>query len=403
MKFRDKTLWLPIAFIAVVLWNVGYFLDAFGEEAADAVAEAVAAPPLPTPNDETDDTAALQAWILQQKDPLQPRVALPPGKFIVTESLVVYRSMGLKLSGGGSLNRSTNTGWDRYRCGSILEWRGPADKPIFVLSRCTGLTLEGLNFVVADGHDTPQCILVKHGGGATQFAFRDMGFIGGRVGIQFATQQGEQTCANATLDNTFFEQQTEACVRIMNTQGLEYLFLRPEFNYSPLAIDVVHGGDVQVLGGGTYELGALLRLGTVSQNTRGFNVTGMRFDGSGKRTAWLTFADTDRAKTYGCVTFANCSQNNGQREADVPLITVAPGCRCVARECSFNGSFNNWAALYSDNRASSELVVENSDGLDSSQFETLVEAKGNRAYYAFVRSGNLYTPTRTVSTFPGEG
>jgi hypothetical protein len=248
-----------------------------------------------------------------------------------------------------------------------------------------------------------QCVLIRHGTGSLNLVFRDCGFVGGKVGIQCGTAWGESTCANVTYDNCHFEQQSEACVRIVNAQSLEHLFVRPQFAFSPVAIDVQGGGDVSVTGGGTFEMTTFLKLGRIGKNARGFDVASVRFDGKTTRTAWLAVADTDTARAYGAITFRNCSQNHGQRESELPLVTVGPGARVVVRECSFAGATltgGNLAHIYSDRRAGGELVVENCDGLNGQTLPEYVEAKGDRAYYAFIRCGDLYGPTGSASNFP---
>jgi hypothetical protein len=196
------------------------------------------------------------------------------------------------------------------------------------LSGCTGLVIEGINFEAAteesrdESQETraandnsgsqlsalnsqlgtaAQCILIRHGAGSLNIAIRDCGFVGGMVGIQCGSAWGESTCANITYDNCHFEQQGEACVRIVNAQSLEHLFVRPQFAWSPIAIDVQGGGDVSVVGGGTFEMKTFLKLGRIGSNARGFDVASVRFDGDNTRTAWLAVANTAAARTYGAV------------------------------------------------------------------------------------------------------
>jgi hypothetical protein len=87
----------------------------------------------------------------------------------------------------------------------------------------------------------------------------------------------------------------------------------------------------------------------------------------------------------------------------LPLVTVAPGARVVLRECSFAGATlpgGNLAHIYSDRRAAGELVVENCDGLRGPSLADYVQAKGKRAFYAFIRCGDLYSETASASNFP---
>jgi hypothetical protein len=379
-------------------------------------------------NDARDDTDGLQRYLDEIKLPATAeRPPLPAGRLIISDTLRIHKSMGLKFSGSGGQNRSSQAGWDAARSGTILVWQGPPDKPMLELAGCTGLVVEGINFEAAtqeaeESRDVSQqsranrelpianspspaaqCILIRHGTGSLNIAFRDCGFVGGNVGIQCGTAWGESTCANVTYDNCHFEQQSEACVRIVNSQSLEHLFLRPQFAFSPVAIDVQGGGDVSVTGGGTYEMESFLKLGRIGKNARGFDVASVRFDGKTTRTAWLAVADTDAARAYGTITFRNCSQNHGQMKSQSPLVTVGPGARVVLRECSFAGASlvgGNLARIYSDRRAGGELVVENCDGLSGRTLPAYVEAKGNRSYYAFIRCGDLYGPTGSASNYP---
>lgn len=351
-----------------------------------------------TPNDALDDTAWLQRRLDDLTKPsTTDRTPFAAGKYIVKETLRVGPAMGLKIEGAGGQNRS-GPGWDPFRVTTVLEWRGAADKPMLVASGCTGMVLCGINF---DG-PAQTGLVISHGRtGALNIVLRDCGFRGmKRVGIQVGTAWGESTCANITYDNCHFEEIGEACVRIVNAQSLEHLFLRPQFAWAPVGIDVQGGGDVTVMGGGTYQLGALLNLGRVGSNARGFDVHSVRFDGKRLRTAWLTADDTDEAKAYGTIGFYHCSQNNGQDGGELPLFTVPPGCRVVARGCNFHGGWDDWARVYSDQRAGGELIVEYSDGMSTQDLASLVIAKGSRAFYEFVRCGSLYGPTKSFSTFP---
>jgi hypothetical protein len=356
------------------------------------------------PNDTRDDTSAVQRYLDEIKRPdAREHPPLPAGRLIISDTLRVNRSMGLAIRGAGGQNRSTSAGWEGARAGTILTWKGPLEKPIIELVGCTGLVIEGISFEVPSGSDVAQAILIRHGAGSLNIAIRDCGFVGGKVGIQCGTDHGELTCANITYDNCHFERQTEACVRLVNLQSLEHLFLRPQFTHSTVGIDVQAGGDVTVVGGGTYELKTFLRLGRIGSNTRGFDVQSVRFDGKSTRTQWLAVADSDRARTYGAITFRNCSQNNGQKLSEAPLLTVGPGARVVLRECSFAAGTilgGNLAHIYTDRRAGGELVVENCDGLDGGRLHEYVQAKGKRAYYTFIRCGDLYTETGSATNYP---
>lgn len=355
-----------------------------------------------TPNDGMDDTEAVQAYLDKLSDPSAvQRNPLPAGKLIISDTLRISHTMGLKVSGAGGQNRSPERGWDNVRLGTIFDWHGEADKPILELTGCTGLVLEGINFLGEASHG----ILIRDGQGSLNIALRDCGFVGQTVGIQCGTDRTESTCANITYDNCHFERMGEAGVRLMNRQSLQHLFLRPLFTWSPIAIDVQAGGNITVISGGTFEIDEFLKLGGVASNTRGFRVEGLRFDGNPTRTAWVNFYDTDRRRTYGIITFDNCTQNNGQKESDLPLVTAAPGSRVVLRDCSFSGGMENWAQVYSEKRnddewTPGELIVENCDGLDGNNLHELVTTKGARAFFAFERCGTLYGPTRSLRSLP---
>lgn len=345
-----------------------------------------------------DDTEFLRSYFNDLRPlnrmPLQPRV------YEVHDTIEFGSSMGLKICGAGGQNRGT-AGWDPYRACTILDWRGPAGKPMLVASGCTGLVLEGINL------RGPASIgLLYHHGrhGALNTAIRDCGFQGMDVGIQCGTAWGQATSANITYDNCHFENCGEACVRIVNAQSLEHLFLRPQFAWSPKGVDVQGGGDVSILGGGCYELGSILHLGRIGGNARGFHVQDMRPDGRNRRrTAWLSVDDTDRPQGYGVIGFDFCTQNDGQRgDTSLPLVTVPPGCRVIMRGCGFAGSFDNWAEVYGSTRpsANGELIVEHCDGISPAQFQTLVAAKSANAFYEFDRCGSIWGPRGSFSTFP---
>lgn len=353
------------------------------------------------PNDDIDDTVWLQKYIDDLSKPATTeRKPLAAGRYLAS-GLKAGPAMGLKLEGAGGQNRSPNPGWDRYRVGTIIQWNGKeGDKPLLTVAGCSGLVLEGINFEGAA--DTG--LLISHGHtGCLNIAIRNCGFIGmKKVGILCGIGPGEATSANVTYDNCHFDAIGEACVRIVNEQSLEHLFLRPQFAWTDIAIDVQGGGDVSVLGGGSYEIKRLLNLGRVGSNSRGFDISSVRLDGDNTRSAYLTFDDTDTARSYGTITFSNMTQNNGQRQSTRPLITVAPGARVVARECSFNGSFQNFARVHSDNRANGELIFEYCDGISSNDLGTLVQTKGTRSYYKFNLCGSIWGPTKSLSTFPGD-
>lgn len=340
----------------------------------------------------SDDTQYLSQWCnnlqMQNRMPLQPRV------YEVSETIVVKSSMGLKLCGAGGRARSDKPAWDRWQATTRLVWKGPANRPMFVLSGC-GLVLEGLNFWGADVG-----IEVTHGNGSLDWAIRDCGFIGQKVGIRWGTAVRESTCANCTYDNVYWECK-DAGVQIVNGQSLEHLFLRPKWAYIKRCIDVQCGGRVSVIGGGPYNCGTLLHLGQIGGNARGFHFADVRFDGKTMRQAWLTVDDTDRPQGYGTITFSNASQNDGQSgDVSLPLVTVPPGARVILRDCSFNGSMENWAKVYGHARANGELSVQDCDGISVSQFQTLVEAKHARAYYEFARCGAIWGERGSFSTFP---
>lgn len=347
-----------------------------------------------------DDTQHLQRYLDAIADPNhRNRMPLESKTYRVTDTLRIARVMGLGLRGAGGQNRSLSSGWDGHRACTILQWDGPSDKPMLELVGCTGLVMDGINLNAANA---AAAIRVRDDWGSLNFHFANMGIIGGNVGIDWGGSFQEHTCANALYSNVWFQLQDEACVRLNNNQSLVHQFVQSFFAFTPIAIDVAGGGDVSVTGGGTYELGTLLRLGRVGSNTAGFDIRSVRFDGSRTRTCWLDAVDTDQARTYGTVTYDNCTQNNGQRESDLPLFRVPPGCRCVARACSFRGLKRNWAEVYSEagREVGGEFIAEYCDGIYVDQLPTLVMAKGSKAYYEFLRCGDLYHRTGSYSTFP---
>ena len=84
------------------------------------------------PNDQVDDTQYLQTWLDEQSKPATDRKPLAAGKYIVSETLRLGPTMGLKISGAGGHDRSPNAGWDAFRAGTIFEWRGEAGGTIAV-------------------------------------------------------------------------------------------------------------------------------------------------------------------------------------------------------------------------------------------------------------------------------
>jgi hypothetical protein len=348
-----------------------------------------------------DDTQALQSWIDAERRPGN-RVpdCLQPHTYVIRDTLRVGRSMGLRLAGAGGPNRSPNPGWDSVRVGTILEWQGPADKPMIEVSGATCLVLHGLNLVGLANHG----ILFRHGSGGTlNIAIRDCSFMGMKVGVQCGTEHGEQTCANITSDNCHFEGISEACYRTVNSQSLEHLFLRPKFANSPIAIDVQAGGDVTAIGGGTYEVKTLLRLGDVASNTRGFDFSSLRIDGDGTRTQWLQFVDKKTPKTYGQIRFVSMSQNAGQLTSEHPLMEVAPGSRVICEACSFHAEpklrGGMLAHIHSTDKAAGELIVNYCDGIGGQFLKDYVKLTGSRSRFAFQKCGTLYGPTRSLSNF----
>ena len=370
---------------------------------ATAEQAAAAAPALFTANDDRDDTRGIQLYLDSLKGPeTHGRPPLPAGRLLISDTLKIRKTMGYRLAGSGGVNRSPSDGWDPHRVGTILVWTGPPDKPMLEISGCSGMVIEGINF---DGPASAG-ILIRSGEGSLNFAIRDCGFLGQAVGIQCGTSYREGSCANITYDSCHFEALTEACVRMVNAHSVQHLFLRPLFVDSPVGIDMAAGGVMAVVGGGAYELDTFLRLGRQGSNNRGFNVQGFRFDGRGTRTQWLAFADPRRTRTFGTITFANCSQSHGQKQSNEPLITVAPGSRVVVRECSFSAAplaGGNLAHVYSDRRASGELIVENCDGLVADKLPDYVRTHGDRAYYTFTRCGSLYDQSASASNFPANG
>lgn len=339
-----------------------------------------------------DDTAALQEH-LSSKNP----AVVAKGVYTISDTLTLTQSYGYALRGAGGQIRNEQQAANPKCQATVIKWAGPAGKPMLEVQGCTGLVIEGVNFVAGSAS---QGILIRDAGGSLNIALRDFGIIGGDVGIQCGINQGESTCANITYDNIHWQEQREACVRMMNLQSLEHLFLRPKFALAPIAIDVVNGGDVSVFGGGSYEIGIFLKLGNGGRNCRGFDITSARFDGKNTRTAWVTFADPTRTRTYGPITFSNCSQNNGQRVSDFPLITAGAGSRVIVRDSSFDGGYDNWARVHSDRFAGGEFIVQNCDGLEGDKLDTYVQTKGDRAYYEFTHCGTIYGPVGSVSTFP---
>jgi hypothetical protein len=342
-----------------------------------------------------DDTELVQDWLNRACNPATvERLPLLTGTYEISDTLTVANVMGAKLRGAAGQNRSRSP--ERVRCCTVLKWVGPPDKPMMHVIGCSGLVMEGINF---DG-DPAVHLQISHGVGCLNIALRDMGFLGGGVGIQCGTRSNEWTAANVTYDNCHFQEQSEACVRIINNQSLEHLFLRPQFAWSPIAIDVQGGGDITSVGGGSFEMKAILNLGRIGSNARGFDIRSLRVDGEKTRTAWLTASDPTAGRSYGTVGFDHCTQNNGQQESDMPLLTVPPGCRVVASKCGFHGSQDNWAEMFSDRRMHSELIVEYCDGISGNGLERLVTANGPNAWQEFRHCGNLYGPSGSYSTFP---
>lgn len=357
---------------------------------------------MPTDFDATDDIqSSLNA---ASKAATAREIKLPVGRFVITDTLRIKQTMGMRFGGSGGPNRSPSPSWDRHRVSTILDWRGPADKPVLHLDGCCGTVIEGLNIVCTA--KASHGVLITHGAGSLNLAFRDCGFMGMAVGIQCGESQGEQTCANIQYSSCIWENLTDACVRLMNLQSLEHDFDHPKFIKTPIGIDVVAGGDVSVRGGGSYDMGCLMRLGNVASNCRGFDWESFRVDGDGKRTKWLVFADKKTPRTYGAISFSSCAQNSAQLQSDGPLVEVAPGSRVILEKCGFHAEKELRAGMlghvYSTDKAAGELIVNYCDGIGGQFLSGYATMRGSRSFAEYTRCGTLWGETASWSNFPKE-
>lgn len=352
---------------------------------------------------DADHTAEIQSMLTSaSRAATAMEIKLPAGEFVIRDTLSLKTTMSFKFCGAGGPNRSPSASWDKFRCGTILQWEGPPGKPILHLDGCCGTVVEGLNFI----GKASQGVLITHGAGSLNLAFRDCGFQGMAVGIQCGESQGEQTCANLVYANCIWENLTDACVRLMNLQSLEHDFDHPKFIKTPIGIDVMAGGDISVHGGGSYNMGCLMRLGNVASNTRGFDWSSFRVDGDGPRTKWLVFADKKTPRTYGAISFSSCAQNAAQLESDGPLVEVAPGSRVILEKCGFNAEKELRAGMlahvYSTTKAAGELIVNYCDGIGGQFLENYATLRGPRSNVAYEKCGTLWGPTRSYSNFPDD-
>ncbi|MGH7127060.1 MAG: hypothetical protein ACREIV_00730 [Planctomycetaceae bacterium] len=329
-------------------------------------------------------------------DELTRGYAVPPlgaGYYRITKPLTLGPCMGARLAGSGNYARSLEGSWPAGMPCTVLEYDGPPEHPALTCTGTAALAIERLT-IVRKNNDAP-AIRIRDGWGSLNITFRQVAIHGGSAGIEFGTEPTESTCANVTYDDVFWKGCT-SCVRLNNLQSLEHLFLRPQFNFAQVGVEVRRGGNVTILGGGSYQLGTLLELHRIASNTRGFNVTGFRCDGPRTRTAWLHCVEPERTRTLGAVSYNNCAQNNGQKESRLPLLTICSGARAVLRECNLNAypdnlEGGNLAHLHSNARAAAELIVENCDGIRGDRLDRYLKLHGPRATALISRCGNLYT------------
>lgn len=357
------------------------------------------------PNDGQDDTAAIQAILDRESRSAtaQGNATLPPGVLDISDTLIVSRSMGFYLSGSGGQNRSENRGWDRFRTGTIIRWNGPPDKPMLILSGCSGSVFDRINFVASEDKPAAQGILIRHGVGSLDFSFRQCGWMGLDVGVQCAVNVREATCANITFDTPLFYR-CKTAFRTANEQSPEHLFIRPEFAFCGINLDLAESGHVTVIGGGSYQAGTMVRIGTWGSNNRGLNIIGHRFDGLGvghPRTRWLDFVDETKRRSYGTMVFQGTTQITNQAVGPAPLVEVAPGSRVVLRECGFVQKGNmvdgKLAHVYSTDKAPGELHVLRCDGLNAERLADYVTLHGPLAHYRFVDTGSLFQESRSLT------
>lgn len=339
----------------------------------------------------TDDAKELQhLFDRAARGQAIPRLAAH--RYRVDTPLTIGPTMGARIQGDGGLVRSDSPGWKNRRHATSIEWAGDPDAAILTLAGFSGGTIDQLTFEGA----AKTAIQFEHANGTLNNTIRDVAIHHCATGIAHAREPNHQTCANVSYYDLYFENVTTA-LKLNNSQSVEHLLLRPTFALCETAIHARAGGAIIIVGGGSYELDTLLRIDRVGSNTRGFHVTGFRFDGERKRTRWLDFAEPQRPRTAGNILFLSCSQNQGQLESDAPLITVCPGARVTTECCNFNEKADNLlgalAHLTGTASHAAEYYAIRCDGIDGDRLETYATLHRSRARAKFEDCGTLRSPT----------
>lgn len=202
-----------------------------------------------------DDTTAIQACI----DAATPGMTtggiifFPGGKYKITSTLVFPdQSGGGVVAGSGCFQDSPYSGGNARKGGqTILYWGGSAGGTMMEMQGCTGWVIENLTFAgqlpAGSGNQAGIGFHQKYqaGGGGLVGQFNQVTWYGIPIACQMGEVQGDDNCADVGFLSCSWWS-CDTCLRVENTQGVNYRFDSASLVSCKRLVHCVNGGSVLV-------------------------------------------------------------------------------------------------------------------------------------------------------------
>jgi len=235
-----------------------------------------------------DDTQSIQAAIDAATEAKGGIVYLPPGRYRVTESLVIEKCQGVRLVGVGR-SGDWKAGSTSFH-GSSLAWEGADGGTLIKVRGGICVSFERLVLIGKDAADSTKtatlvsCLNHADGSATGGVSFVDCSFFHANSCVRFGESVSDNNCDTSRFMGCGFKNFVSA-IDVRGNQGIEYQVDHCGFSAGTNAIALAAGGNLTASRITSVDVRWMLRLGRGGRNVASVLINGGHSEAT---TAWAT-------------------------------------------------------------------------------------------------------------------
>lgn len=323
-------------------------------------------------------------------------IVIPAGTFLISETMELssgsVRGLHLRGAGGGGLGSSF---WNKTaHYATNLVWSGADGGTMF---RFIGVSpvVDGMNLYGRNRADKAQQgranilihLMSAKGHGSMLHRFSNLLLADAGVGVHFGEEEGDITCSDTKFDHIMLRE-LDSGIRVVNNQGVDYLFNFIFALKCGVILDFVRGGNVLVNNAQLTDCDVFCNIEGGGRNVGTYVFNMVRVEGvtSGEQSrhqllrshpkwgqAIVKFTGYDDCQWYW-------NSNPELKAANVPLCDIGAGTMVVFDSSIFNSPL---AAMAGGDKGDARLIVRNSSFSYVMPEQTVV-AENERSFYKFM-------------------